>query len=45
MSTELGRKNMHVTNFTGSSPAMEPYGTLQLFKQSLGLKLRYINLI
>ena len=31
-------------NFTGSAPAMEPYGTLELFKRSLSFKLCYTNL-
>ena len=31
-------------NFTGSSPAMEPYGTLALFQRSLGFRLRYTHL-
>ena len=32
-------------SFNGSAPAMELHGTLILFKQSLGFKLRYTNLI
>ena len=40
-------KETHVCdiNFTGSAPAMEPYGTLDLFKHSLDHKLRYTSLI
>ena len=32
-------------NFSGSSPAMEPHGTLQLFMRSLQHRMRYKNLI
>ena len=32
-------------NFTGSAPAMDIYGMLELFKRSLGFKLQYANLI
>ena len=32
-------------NFDGSAPAMEPYGTLQMFQRSLEFNLRYTHLI